>query len=992
MTRPRPSAPSGDPASPPPRRDRPAPADLSLRPSSAAPAPAPTSATHLSSPPPSTAALDHLSPPPPSTAALDHLSSRPSSPAPRRPRAARPLLAILALAALLAPAAAAAAPIPRDLFRLAGPPEGYEPPALQNNAALTYPEELLQLPEPPSGTVVVRYVVGVDGIPKELEVTQSVHPELDRRALEAVAALRYTPGKLKGQPVEVTLAIGLEIAAPERRAPPTPPPPEATDPDKAPDEAPVDPAAAGPVRLAGNILPAGLRTPVEGATVLVVPAPADLPLGRVRQIVDDSAPPAWSLKAVTDAQGAFELRGVPSGRLRIIVLAQGYERVDQVDQLVDGQRLELTYFAKQLVFNPYKTVVKASRDDVGEVNRRTITLEEINALPGTQGDALKSIQNFPGVARAPFGAGLLAIRGAAPGDSATFLGYHEIPQLFHFGGLTSVFNSDILTQIDFIPGNFDSRYGDAIGGVINVSPRKGRRDGYHGYIDSDLFDTGVLAEGPVGKGSLILSGRRSYIDFVLKNAIPDDAGLNLTIAPRYYDYQVIFDYPISGGDFSARIFGSDDRTSLVFTAANEMQADQRDRFDTTVFFHRADLVYRKQLGAWEFLVTPSYRRDFASIALGDAARFDLTSNGFTGRAELARQIARRSGVRIGTEFSSFFYDFAITAPTFAGDPNTGGTGGLSATTKGTSNLLFPALYATSSIGIGERVTLYPGVRFTYYGTPFHRTTTDPRLRWNIAIGDRTNIKGGVGLYSQVPNPPFKWDAVFGNPKLGPEHALHTSLGIAREFDHDITLEVTAFYKYLWNLSAASTLLALRESGPAPEIWANTGTGNILGSEILFRKALSRSLFGWLSYTLMRSTRRDAPGQDSYLFDFDQTHILTAIASYKLPKGWQVGARFRLVSGNPTTAAYAGIYDASVGNYVPLTGPRNGARQPTFHQLDLRVDRRWVYKRISTTAYLDVLNIYNAQNAEFTNYSYNYQTSAPITSLPILPSIGLKLEW
>jgi hypothetical protein len=913
-------------------------------------------------------------------------------------RAPRPrsLALVLAALAVALPAAALASPMPRGHLRLAAPaPDGYEAPRLLNSAALTYPPELLDLPgqDPPSGLVVVRYVVGVDGVPKELAVSQQLHPRLDQLALEAVAALRYEPGKLKGQPVEVTLSIGLEIAAPPR--PPAPAPSDTlegadtSDPDADP-SAP-DPAA-GPVRVQGTILTAGLRTPVDDATVLIVPAPADLPLGRVRQLVDESVAPAWSLKAITDPKGAFELRGVPSGRIRIIVLAQGYERVDVVDEIADGQRLELTYYAKQLVFNPYKTVVKSQRDDVGEVNRRTISAQEINALPGTQGDALKSIQNFPGVARAPFGAGLLAIRGAAPGDSATFLGYHEIPQLFHFGGLTSVFNSDILTQIDFIPGNFDSRYGDAIGGVINVSPRKGRRDGYHGYIDSDLFDTGVLAEGPIGKGSFIVSGRRSYIDFVLRNAVPDDAGLNLTIAPRYYDYQVLFDYPISGGDFSARIFGSDDRTSLVTNSQNDGQVDDRNRFDTTILFHRADLVYRKIQGPWEFLVTPSYRRDFASINIGDAVRFDLKSDGFTGRAELARQLTRRSSLRIGTEYSAFLYKFDISTPVFGGDGNTGGTGGQRATTTGQNTLLFPALYATAAVGVGDRVTLYPGVRFTYYGYPFNRTTTDPRLRWNIALSDRTNLKGGVGLYSQVPNPPFKWNAVFGNEDIGPERALHTSLGIAQDFDQDVTLEVTGFYKYLWNLSAPSALLLQRLTGPAPELWANTGTGNIFGGELLLRKALTRSLFGWLSYTLMRSTRRDAPDQDPYLFDFDQTHILTAIASYKLPKGWQVGARFRLISGNPTTAAYGGIYDASNGSYVPLTGPRASDRLPTFHQLDLRVDRRWVFKRFSYTAYLDVLNIYNAQNAEFINYSYNFQASAPVASLPILPSIGLKVEF
>ncbi|MEZ4380525.1 MAG: energy transducer TonB [Nannocystaceae bacterium] len=918
---------------------------------------------------------------------------------PRRWPLAGAAAACLAVAALTPGVAAAYAGL-SGLPAAFAPPEGYEPPVLLNQATLTYPEELLKEDSPPEGQVVVKFVLGADGIPKEIEVAESVHPVLDELAADAVAELRYQPGKLKGEAIEIVMSIGLDIAAPQRPTPEGPPPAgegatadgDATDGDATAGDGDGVDAESGPVRLKGMILTAGLRTPVDDATILVVPAPPELPVGKVREIVDDSVAPEWSVKAVTGEDGSFAIRGIPPGKIRIIVLTQGFERIDQVQILGEKDQLELTLYQKQLTFNPYKTVVKSTRDEVGEVNRRTITVEEINALPGTQGDALKSIQNFPGVARAPFGAGLLVIRGSAPGDSAVYLAHHEIPQLFHFGGITSVFNSDILTQIDFIPGNFDSRYGDAIGGIINVSPRKGRTDGVHGYIDSDLFDTGILAEAKVGKGSLILSGRRSYIDFVLANAVPSDAGLNLTVAPRYFDYQVLFDYPISGGDFSARIFGSDDRTSLVFNNQNDMMVDDRNRFDTTIFFHRADLSYTKRIGAWDFLVTPSYRRDFASIALADAARFDLTSDAFTGRAELGRQLSKKASLRLGTEFVSFFYNFDVGAPVFSGDPNTGGNGGETATTKGDGTLIYPGLYTTMAIGLGNRVTLFPGARLTVYGKPFNDVAVDPRLRWDVEVADRTHIKGGVGIYSQAPNPPFKFDPVFGNPGIFLERSVHTSLGVAQEFDHDITLEVTGFYKHLWDLSAPSTVLTVDGETLKPELWANTGRGRIFGGELLFRKALSRNLFGWVSYTLMKSLRQDAPDEDYYLFDFDQTHILTAIASYKLPKGWQIGARFRLVSGNPTTPVLGAIYDASTNSYIAVNGPRNSARVPAFHQLDVRVDRRWVYRRLTTTAYLDILNIYNAQNTEFINYSYNFQASAPVTSLPILPSIGVKIEW
>src|SRR5690606_34573969 len=258
--------------------------------------------------------------------------------------------------------------------------------------------------------------------------------------------------------------------------------------------------------------------------------------------------------------------------------------------------------------------------------------------------------NFPGVARASFGAGQLAIRGAAPEDSGVYLGYHEIPTLFHFGGLTSVFNSDILAQIDFIPGNFDSRFGDAMGGIIAVQPRRGRRDGFHGYVDTDLFDTGVLLEGRIGKGSFILSGRRSYVDLILPLVIPDEVGLGLTLAPRYWDYQALFDYPVGGGELSVRVFGSDDRTKLLFAEQNDVSDSEADSLETIQWFHRVDLVYRKVEGPWEFLITPSYKREFWSSSIFGDIRFHVESDTLSARTEVSRRLSKNARLRVGAEF------------------------------------------------------------------------------------------------------------------------------------------------------------------------------------------------------------------------------------------------------------------------------------------------------------------------------------------------------
>src|SRR5207245_276428 len=69
-----------------------------------------------------------------------------------------------------------------------------------------------------------------------------------------------------------------------------------------------------------------------------------------------------------------------------------------------------------------------------EVTRTTLEREEITRIPGAGGDALRSIQNLPGVARAPFLSGALIVRGAAPADTQVFADGSGIPLLYHFGG------------------------------------------------------------------------------------------------------------------------------------------------------------------------------------------------------------------------------------------------------------------------------------------------------------------------------------------------------------------------------------------------------------------------------------------------------------------------------------------------------------------------------------------------------------------------------
>ena len=879
----------------------------------------------------------------------------------------------------------------------AAAPEGLIAPVLEVPRTLVYPPELAASEQAPAGTIIVAFVVATDGSTKEASIVQSLHPELDAAALAAVAELRYRPATYGGNAVEVSLQMAIEVTPPPRPA--VAPPPEVT--PAAPADAVPEPAVApGPVRIRGTVREAGQRTPLGAAIVTAMPA-GDLPLGKVayRKRRPPSEAPAWTVQSTTDDAGRFTLTGVPDGRTRVAILTPGFERLDYVLDVRGGEVTEVTWFQVRMNTNPYRTEVLTEAETMPEITRHAVEREEIQRIPGTNGDALRSVQNLPGMARAPFGGGDLIIRGAAPGDSVVYLGGHEIPALFHFGGLTSVFNSDLVARIDYLPGNFDGRYGDATGGAVAVTTRRGRRDGHHGAVDVDVFDAGALVEGPVGKGSFALSARRSYIDAILPAILPKDGGLRFTAAPRYWDYQAQLDYPLWGGTLTARVFGSDDRTVLLFAEQNEDGDDLRSQFETRQWFHRADLAYERKWGRWSAMISPSYRRDSFQQRVVEIFDFDIVTDRLSVRGEVARTVGKRSEFRVGTELVNDWISADVASPPPPGD-TTGGRGGGNAVAGGVNDQLIrkvddyrgrPALYGSFRIGLHDRVTLTPSVRLTYYSAPTNRVAFEPRLRFEADATKTTRITAGAGIFSQGPQL-VQNDAVFGNPDLKPEHAVHTSIGVEQKFRGDWSISGTGFYKHLWSLVSTSPDEIERGGQRVPERYDNAGVGRIYGGEFMVRKALGGKLFGWVSYTISRSEVQGRPGQSWALFDYDQTHILTLIASYKLPRNWQIGARFRLASGNPTTPVAHGVTQLYDGVGLALPGPYNGDRMRTFHQLDLRIDKTWTMRRVRLHTYLDIQNVYNAKNPEMRIYSWNFQKSTSINSLPIIPSIGLKLEW
>jgi hypothetical protein len=119
------------------------------------------------------------------------------------------------------------------------------------------------------------------------------------------------------------------------------------------------------------------------------------------------------------------------------------------------------------------------------------------------------------------------------------------------------------------------------------------------------------------------------------------------------------------------------------------------------------------------------------------------------------------------------------------------------------------------------------------------------------------------------------------------------------------------------------------------------------------------------------------------------HSLQERALGDLGRGWELGLRFRLASGNPYNKIVDAIFMSDYDTYIPVEEERPSGRLPVFHQLDIRLDKKFIFKRWWFAFYVDITNVYYQKNPEGVTYNYDFSDSGYINGLPILPTLGIQ---
>lgn len=726
------------------------------------------------------------------------------------------------------------------------------------------------------------------------------------------------------------------------------------------------------VNLAGEVLERGTRDPVAGAQVVVTRG--------------DEA-----FEAFSDSDGRFELVGLSAGSWRVQIDIEGYQLLDVNEEIGAGERTDVTYRIERTTYGEYTYEVHA--DAVPrEVSRQTLTVVEISRIPGNSGDAIRVVENLPGVARSTPFSGQIVVRGSAPEDTGVFLEGVTIPLAFHFGGLAAVVNSDLLRRLEFIPGAYSAEYGRATGGIINIDLRSPRRDAIHGYADIDVFDGTLLVEGPItDELSFIVSGRRSWIDAVLQALPAEDLGLELTVAPRYWDVQTMLQYdPSPEHSLNLLFYASDD--GLGFVVEEPTDPIIRGDVGFSMGFLGAQLEwlgeFSKRLSNRALV---SFGRQYVAAAAGPELSFDLDVFP-TIDVRDTLEIRPLESLRLRTGFDLAFGWYGVNArlPDFGGDEGSASGSYADLLVElglDTQFAFYPALFLEVEWDIVDALTVVPGVRLDV-SDDFAHATVDLRFATRYSVTDELTLKGALGTFHQPPQP-YETIEEFGNPDLHPEGATHYVIGGEVDITDFLNLDLQLFYKDLYDLVVSNDEVVERNGELVEEQAVNDGEGRAYGLELLLRHRTANGFFGWIAYTLSRSERRASAQEEWHLFDYDQTHILTVLGSYDLGRNWIIGARFRYVTGNLTTPVVGATYDVNDDDYIPAFGEPNSIRVEDFHQLDIRIDKTWIFDAWTFNLYLDVQNVYNRGNVEATGYNYDYTESTPTTGLPIIPSFGLR---
>jgi len=694
--------------------------------------------------------------------------------------------------------------------------------------------------------------------------------------------------------------------------------------------------------------------------------------------------------STSDLDGNFIFTGIDPGFVRLVVSSVGFETTVSSEIQVQGNQtsfVDITVpeaaFAIQEVVVRKNINVKRIESPISVLS---IGVQEIEKSAGANRDVSKVVQALPGVGATDPNRNDLIVRGGGPSENVFYLDGIEIPVINHFatqgasGGAVGVLNPDFIREINFYTGAFPANRTNALSSVMEIRQKDGSRDRVHTKLSVGASDAALTIDGPLSKKTtFIVSARQSYLQFLFK-------AIGLPFLPTYNDFQLKLKYEI------------DKKNEISFIGIGAIDDLVLNKYDDpakpATESQKYLLSYLPIYKQWNYTVGAVYKH-FGDKHIDNwiLSRNMLRNNNFkyedndesklktqdylSDEAENKLRFERdfrtlpiKLKVGAGLRYShytndterKFFFNNAETTLKYNTELNLFG---------------YQAFAQASDEYLDNQLKLSFGISMVANNyndnmkNPLNQLS--PRISASFVVSDNFDINANIGRYAMQPA-----YTTLGFKNSNDEFVNRANLkyiasnqfiaGVEFRPRDKMRLTIEGFYKQYENypmsvrdgISIASKGDDFGQIGD--EEITSTGKGRAYGVELLYKIMEWNNLNITSTYTYFRSEFTDINGEYKPS-SWDTRHLFNLIGSYKFAKSWNVAGRWRFVGGAPytgidlTKSSIVKAWDITNQPYLDNAN-FNSERLPNSHQLDIRIDKEFYFKKWVLNLYADVQNVYN----------------------------------
>lgn len=692
--------------------------------------------------------------------------------------------------------------------------------------------------------------------------------------------------------------------------------------------------------------------------------------------------------STSDLDGNFIFTGIEPGFKRLVVSSVGFQTTVSPEIQVQGNQttfLDIALPETSVVLNEVTVRQNLNlRKIESPVSVLSIGVQEIEKSAGANRDVSKVVQALPGVGATDPNRNDLIVRGGGPSENVFYLDGVEIPVINHFatqgssGGSVGVINPDFVREISFYTGAFPANRGNALSSVMEIRQKDGSKDRIHSKLSVGASDAALTVDGPIGnKSTFIVSARQSYLQYLFKV-------IGLPFLPTYNDFQ--FKYKIQ--------FDKKNELSFIVIGAIDDMVLNTELQETGTEAQKYLLSYLPTYKQWNYtvgLVYKHYAETHFDTWVLSRNMLRNTNFKYPDNDETKFKISdyKSDEAENKLRFERNFPDLPVKLLFGAGAKYTRYTNdtyrsfffnnNVSLLNYSTEIKLFgyQAFVQASDEFIDDRLRLSLGLHIA--GLDYNKNMRNPlnqaspRFSVSYSLSDKWDLNGNVGRYALQPaytTLGFKnsaGDFVNQNEKLLYTVSNQAIVGFEYRPMEKVRFTVESFFKqYRYYPLSVADGLSIASKGTnfgqvGDEEIVSAGKGRAYGVETLFKIMEMSKMNVTATYTLFRSEFTNVAGK--YVrSSWDTRQMLNLIASYKFPRNWNLAGRWRFVGGAPYSPIDSISYNRaawSVTNqpYVDYRRFNSLSLAPT-HQLDIRIDKEFYFKKWVLNFYTDIQNVYN----------------------------------